>query len=380
MLECIEEKQILESEKPWCACGCGLRVNSNKRNGGWYDYRLGHKLFPVPKEPPPKCNCGCNKDVKWNNEQHHWNEYVRGHNGQTHGERIKSESESPPLCKCGCGLPVFKSVRSKGWNVYINGHYWHDDNVRMRASELIKKRYESVDYCEKRRESIIKAFESHPEFKEQRSRAQKNSYKEKPMRRIRQSIAHKKRYKDPDAIERISQAQKKSYKEHPERRERQSKNSRQVYIDNPELRRKQSERAVLNWQNPEYIAKVFGNHKAGLSSKPEQIINSLTPENVRYVGNGQWHRKITIHTKDGQVITKHKCPDFKVTGLNKVIEVHGDYWHKGEDVDALIQAYKDQGIECLVIWEHEIYEDIQAVLNRIADFLEQDNWQMTLAI
>jgi hypothetical protein len=44
----------------------------------------------------------------------------------------------------------------------------------------------------------------------------------------------------------------------------------------------------------------------------------------------------------------------------------------------LIEAYKEAGLACLVIWEHEIYQDIDMVQNRIAKFIGQEQWQMTL--
>ena len=114
-------------------------------------------------------------------------------------------------------------------------------------------------------------------------------------------------------------------------------------------------------------------------NKPESIINSLTPDHIHYVGNRAWWRKLKIKTDNGY-IEKYKNPDFKVKGQNKVIEIHGDYWHEGENTEALIQAYKEAGLECLVIWEHEIYDDLDRVLSKIAEFIEQEQWQMQLPI
>ena len=48
------------------------------------------------------------------------------------------------------------------------------------------------------------------------------------------------------------------------------------------------------------------------------------------------------------------APDFLSTnGQRKVIEVFGDYWHKGEDPQGRIDAFAKLGFKCLVIWEHE---------------------------
>lgn len=98
-------------------------------------------------------------------------------------------------------------------------------------------------------------------------------------------------------------------------------------------------------------------------TKPERVFNELTPEEVRYIGNRTWWRKLP----NG----KYKNPDFKVTGQNKVIEVHGDYWHRGEDPQELINQYKQIGLDCLVIWENEIYNNPQEVLNKTQLFIQQ---------
>ena len=61
------------------------------------------------------------------------------------------------------------------------------------------------------------------------------------------------------------------------------------------------------------------------------------------------------YTGDGRLVIDGMVPDFaNVNGKKRVIEVFGDYWHKGEDPQVKIRRYARYGFSCLVIWEHEI--------------------------
>ena len=52
----------------------------------------------------------------------------------------------------------------------------------------------------------------------------------------------------------------------------------------------------------------------------------------------------------------------------KLIELYGDYWHRGQDPQDRIDLFKDAGYECLVIWEHELNESPDTVRSMIANF------------
>ena len=89
-------------------------------------------------------------------------------------------------------------------------------------------------------------------------------------------------------------------------------------------------------------------------TKPEKVIQALLdkhfPKEWKYVGNGKvWFGK--------------KNPDFmNVNGQKKLIEVYGDYWHKGEDPQERINHFKQYGFDTLVIWENECYKDEKYLL------------------
>ena len=113
-------------------------------------------------------------------------------------------------------------------------------------------------------------------------------------------------------------------------------------------------------KNADYYNKTLG-IIAKPPTRPELIFNKLTPAEVEYVGNRKWWRKLPSG--------KYKNPDFKVRGQNKVIEVFGNYWHRNDDPQELIDLYKTTGLDCLVIWEKEIYENLQEVFNKTIDFI-----------
>jgi len=114
------------------------------------------------------------------------------------------------------------------------------------------------------------------------------------------------------------------------------------------------------WKNPEHIKKMLKANSQKPTS-PERRLSEIMPDKIRYVGNRAWWRKLS----DGH----NHNPDFKVTGQNKVIEIYGDYWHRNDDPNELIDLYKEAGIDCLIFWEHEIYEVPDEVHAKIESFI-----------
>lgn len=73
---------------------------------------------------------------------------------------------------------------------------------------------------------------------------------------------------------------------------------------------------------------------------------------------------------DGELIIAGKCPDFW-DGNNKLIELFGDYWHKGDDGLDRINLFKQKGYNTLIIWEHELV-DSDSLINKIKEFNENN--------
>jgi hypothetical protein len=134
----------------------------------------------------------------------------------------------------------------------------------------------------------------------------------------------------------------------------------------PVTKQKMAETRRKIWADPAFREKVRGVLPAWTAKKPNGIESSFMSlvsglGNIEYVGNGRWWRLLPGGAR--------KNPDFKVRGENKVIEVFGDYWHQDENPDALINQYRGAGIDCLVIWEHEIRNAPQGVAERVSRFI-----------
>ncbi|MFC1626866.1 hypothetical protein ACFL1P_01530 [Patescibacteria group bacterium] len=77
----------------------------------------------------------------------------------------------------------------------------------------------------------------------------------------------------------------------------------------------------------------------------------------------------------------YKIPDFKVKGVNKIIEIWGDYWHQPRadqsmalhrtNPSELVRQYGLAGIECMVVWYSEIErdQDFKAFIQRVVDWI-----------
>jgi len=118
------------------------------------------------------------------------------------------------------------------------------------------------------------------------------------------------------------------------------------------------------WKNFEYRIKQL--KKMRLYSSPnnlEVFFNELTPNEIYFVGNGD----IWITLKNNKI----KNPDFKVKGQKKIIELFGDYWHKGDNPEDLIKDYREIGFDCIIFWESDVYTNTNTVLEKTLKFINK---------
>lgn len=120
------------------------------------------------------------------------------------------------------------------------------------------------------------------------------------------------------------------------------------------------------WQDPIYRkqqieAQIRGKIKHSIQKqnksekKLENLLSKILPNEYKYVGLGE-------------VILAGKCPDFvNVNGQKKIIELYGDYWHKGETGEDRISLFKQYGYQTLIIWEHEL-ENKELLENKVLQF------------
>lgn len=280
--------------------------------------------------------------------------------------------QKAPSCNCGCGIATKWNKKHKKFNVYIHQHhlvaFWKNPEYREKMSKQSKSLWQNPE----RRESYSKQMsEIHntPEYRDKLSKRMTIQWSNPEYKEKMSEIQNNPEYKEKISKQSTTQWQ------NPDHRENISKKMKSVW-ENAEYKDKMSKRMTTQWQNPEYRAKIL---KTILKTpnKPEAILNQLTPEEVRYTGNRAWWCRIKLLV-NGEYVTKSKNPDFKIKGQKKVIELYGDYWHKNDNPDDLINAYKEIGFDCLVIWESEIYNELENTIEKIGQFMDKPQWQMTL--
>lgn len=127
---------------------------------------------------------------------------------------------------------------------------------------------------------------------------------------------------------------------------------------------------IANWKNPEYARRILLLRKR-IPNKCEIRLNEILLKNFgkewRYVG-------------DGKVVINGKNPDFiNVNGKKQIIELFGNYWHKGENPQNRINLFKEYGFDTLVIWENELANE-KAIAKRVASFQNHKHERIKNAI
>ena len=149
---------------------------------------------------------------------------------------------------------------------------------------------------------------------------------------------HSEEYKERSSIS------KSKFYSDPDNREAQSIKLKEV-MSNPEIRKAISERQLLNWQDQEYAHKVLSANGQRPNKAEIRCLERLEKEEP-----GVWK-----YVGDGQLIVGGKCPDFW-DGGTRLVEMYGDYWHRGQNPQDRINYFKEYGYDCKVIWESEIDE------------------------
>lgn len=110
----------------------------------------------------------------------------------------------------------------------------------------------------------------------------------------------------------------------------------------------------------------------------EQQVGKMAPT-LLFTGDGTFWKRLSS-------LTCYKNPDFILPGpdpehphkdVTRVVEVFGDFWHSRiftgkatfDHEQELIEAFAEIGIQCLVLWESEIYSQPQEIKERLQAFL-----------
>ena len=263
------------------------------------------------------------------------------------------KTKTKKYCKCGCGALVAYN------RTYINGHCWNDPDYLKKLSDSAKTKV----FTKEHRENLSKG---HKGIKYHQS--------EKEQKRL--SEWAKGLWDNPEYCAKMIKLGRSGRKHTKATKKKMSKSrlalkERQGYLVSPETRKKLSKMSKKRWEDPEYKERVIkATFEAAmiLPNKPEKklrrILNKLFPGEYKYVG-------------DGSVLIGHKSPDFiNVNGQKKLVEMFGDYWHSKERTGLSKKEHRKQrqkhfskyGYKTLVIWEHQLYDNIAKVKERVKNF------------
>lgn len=117
------------------------------------------------------------------------------------------------------------------------------------------------------------------------------------------------------------------------------------------------------WKDENFVRYVMSK-MTRKPSNPELRLNAILDNHWP----GKWQ-----YTGNGQVTEGRLNPDFiHLDGQKLIIELFGDYWHRGENPQDKIDYYRNRGYGCLVIWEHEL-KDEDTVVRKIKQFTGGEN-------
>lgn len=124
------------------------------------------------------------------------------------------------------------------------------------------------------------------------------------------------------------------------------------------------------------LGENFSQGPNGFEAKVLRLCGDL----LMYTGDRKFWRWLPAlgHHKNPDFIVPGPDPDHPRRDVAKVIECHGDFWHSErftgmsneEHERLLIDAYKEVGLECLIIWEADLRKDPEAVRQRVLRFVK----------
>ena len=123
-----------------------------------------------------------------------------------------------------------------------------------------------------------------------------------------------------------------------------------------------------NWKNlsPDEKSAFIRKWRKATSKTPnktEQLLDSILQTNFP----GEWE-----YVGDGKLVINGKIPDFaNINGRKALIELFGDYWHRGENPQDRIDEFSKLGYYCLIIWESDLV-NIPEITKQIANFYKKE--------
>lgn len=256
------------------------------------------------------------------------------------------------LCKCGCG------VEANEGNRFIMGHNSKGVPRSVEVRERITKKMKVVankPEVKAKTGCLTKLRWNNPEYKMELSN--------KISRGMKGHVSwHRGLTSDTDdRVRKNAESRKGSKIDFSPEHKKRIGDSRRGRKMSYEIKRRISETLKKYCKSPEHLKKIIEARHIKPNKQELRLDSWLAetfPNEWKYVGNGQ-------------LIINGKCPDFtNVNGKKALIELYGDYWHRGENPKDRISMFKEFGFETLIIWESEL-QNRDIVLGAIKTFMNE---------
>jgi len=112
------------------------------------------------------------------------------------------------------------------------------------------------------------------------------------------------------------------------------------------------------WKDPNFVRKQMAARNRTKPNKLELKVQDWL--NINYPNEWKW-------VGGGEIIIGGKCPDF-INGKKQIIELFGDYWHKGDDPEERKTFFKRYGYCTLVLWEKDL-TNISYLVEKVNNFI-----------
>ncbi len=108
------------------------------------------------------------------------------------------------------------------------------------------------------------------------------------------------------------------------------------------------------WKRPEFV-KLQMQARGVTQNKAEIALEELiAPFGFQFVG-------------DGKLVVDGKVPDFW-DGGTRLVEMYGDYWHRGANSAERVYFFRERGYDCIVIWESEL-KSKDLIVDKVRSFI-----------
>ena len=218
-------------------------------------------------------------------------------------------------------------IEGHGYNMTYGGEgvsgYIYTEEQKFAISERQKKRFENPDAIEKNRQAQLTYYRENPDAIEKNRQAQIQYHIDHPEAKEKRGKARIQYYIDhPEARLKASESQKKYYEENPHLRQIISNRQKEFYNKNPDSREKAREKTKKQFENPEARLKASEQTKKYYEENPDAIEKNRQAQIQYHIDNPEAKLKASeINKKYYEENPDHKYKLLDIRGKNKPFDV-----------------------------------------------------------